>query len=261
MIDLETLDMPDLLSALPSADGYGNESLEAFRVTDAHDIALLLRELLDEGAIVHFSAPDGSGFSTTVWAVDARQQQVGFSVDVADPQLQALVDAGEATAVAYLDNVKLQFELRAPVLVHAGRTCVLQAKLPKELFRFQRRGSYRVRLLPRSTPNVTLRHPSLPDMQLALRVLDVSNGGCAIFLPDDVPPLPPGVRVQGARVELDADTRFDATLALQHVTSINPQSGGVRLGCSLTDLDSEAQCALQRYIDHTQKRRRLLSLD
>lgn len=242
-------------------DDFSDDSLESFRVTLRTEVAALLRELLDEGAIVHLSAPDGSAYSTTVWTVDTAQNRISFSADDTDPQLQSLVDAGEATAVAYLDNVKLQFDLQSPLLVHGARACALQASLPAELFRFQRRGSFRVRLLPRSGPNVRLRHPGLPDMQLALRVLDVSTGGCAIFLPDDVPPLPAGVKVHGVRVELDADTRFEATLTLHHVTSLNPQSGGVRLGCSLTDLDGDAQRALQRYIDHTQKRRRLLALD
>jgi len=68
-----------------------------------------------------------------------------------------------------------------------------RAELPREVFRFQRRNSFRVRTLPRSSPTMVLRHPGIPDMTLALRVLDVSTGGCALFLPNDVPPLSPGV--------------------------------------------------------------------
>jgi c-di-GMP-binding flagellar brake protein YcgR len=48
-------------------------------------------------------------------------------------------------------------------------------------------------------------------MQLALRVLDVSIGGCALLLPADVPALEPGVTLQGVEIELDADTRFVVT--------------------------------------------------
>ncbi len=236
-------------------------SAEAFRITAPADVVALLRELLDEGAMVHLSAPDGSAFSTTVWTVDAAQQRISFSASDADPQVQGVIDAGEATAVAYLDNVRLQFELNGLLLVRGARDTALQAQLPNELFRFQRRNSFRVRTLERSAPSLQLRHPSLPDMQLNLRVLDVSMGGCALFLPDDVPPLPPGVDIHGVRLELDADTRLVCSLQLQHVSMLNPQSGGTRLGCSLHGLDGESQRALQRYIDHTQKRRRLLSLD
>ncbi|MCR5868282.1 flagellar brake protein [Aquincola sp. J276] len=241
-------------------DALSGDERDNFRVGSPEEVAALLRELLDEGATVHLSAPDGSAY-TTVWTVDAAQRKISFSADATDPQLQALVDAGEATVVGYLDNVKLQFDLQQLLLVHGHRASALQAQIPAELFRFQRRSSFRVRPVARNTPAAYLRHPSLPDMQLSLRVLDVSLTGCAIFLPDDVPPLPPGVRLQGARIELDAHTRFEATLQLHHVTSLNPQSGGLRLGCSITGLDGEAQRALQRYIDQTQKRRRLLALD
>lgn len=242
-------------------DSLSGDDRDSFRITAPEQVAALLRELLDEGATVHLSAPDGSAYTTTVWTVDAQRRKISFSADGGDPQLQALVDAGEATAVAYLDNIKLQFDLQQLLLVHGHRACALQAAMPGELFRFQRRSSFRVRPVSRHAPGVQLRHPALPDMLLSLRVLDISLSGCAIFLPDDVPPLPPGVEVHGVRVELDANTRFDGALRLHHVTSLNPSSGGMRLGCSLAGLSGEAQRSLQRYIDQTQKRRRLLALD
>jgi c-di-GMP-binding flagellar brake protein YcgR len=92
-------------------------------------------------------------------------------------------------------------------------------------------------------------------------VLDVSVGGCALFQPGNVPGLEPGLRIQRARVELDGETDFHATLVIHHVTSIQSQANGVRLGCELLNLDGAAQRALQRYIDQTQKRRRLMARD
>ena len=38
-----------------------------------------------------------------------------------------------------------------------------------------------------------------PEMQLALRVLDVSIGGCALQVPRDVPALQPGAKLAGVR--------------------------------------------------------------
>jgi flagellar brake protein len=232
-----------------------------FRVDAPAEVARLLKSLLDSATPVHLSTPDGTSYTTTLWTLDPVQRRLSFSADESAPQLHALVEAGEVTVVAYLDSVKLQFDAAGLVEVRGGGHCALQAQLPEEVFRVQRRNSFRVRTLPRSSPTVHLRHPSIPDMALALRVLDVSTGGCALFLPDDVPPLSPGVTVHGVRVELDPNTRFEATLQLCHVTSLNPQTGGVRLGCELQRLDGEAQRTLQRYIDHTQKRRRLLALD
>jgi flagellar brake protein len=111
----------------------------------------------------------------------------------------------------------------------------------------------------RTSPVAKFRHPMIPDMQLALRVLDVSIGGCALFLPNDVPTLDPGVLMNGVVVDLDADTRVNTGLRLQHVTSINPDSNGVRLGCEMVSPSSDGLRALQRYIDQTQKRQRMLA--
>jgi c-di-GMP-binding flagellar brake protein YcgR len=185
---------------------------------------------------------------------------MSFRAEADDLQLQSLVEGDEATAVAYLEAVKLQFDLADLVLVRGEQSCAMQSRMPRRVYRFQRRQAYRVRTLERGTPVAVLRHPAMPDMSMQLRVLDVSLGGCALLLPDDVPPIMAGSTLRGVQVALDADTRFQTTLVLHHITSIRPQAKGVRLGCELTGLSGESTRALQRYIDQTQKRRRLLSL-
>ena len=76
-----------------------------------------------------------------------------------------------------------------------------------------------------------------------------------------MPPISPGVLMNGVQLDLDTDTRIHTSLRMQHVTSINPESMGVRLGCEMVNLSSDSLRALQRYIDQTQKRRRLMALD
>ena len=141
------------------------------------------------------------------------------------------------------------------------RASVLQARLPRELFRFQRRNAFRVRTIERTQPTATLRHPGLPDMTLALRVLDVSIGGCALLMPGNVPQMPAGVTLGTVRLTLDAETSFDASLVVHHVTSTGAENGSVRLGCGLVGLSGASERSLQRYIDQTQKRRRMMALD
>ena len=232
-----------------------------FRVDSPTEIRSLLRQLRDGNTPLVLSAPDGATVVAELWSFDSDQQRVNLTGDDNNPALQGLVDADEAVAVAYLDNVKLQFDLQDLLLVRGPRSCALQARCPQVVYRFQRRSAYRVRTLERHSPSARLRHPALPDMRLDLRVLDVSIGGCALFLPADVPPLEPGLTLQGVQVELDADTRFTATLQIQHISSINLQAQGLRIGCEWHALERESERALQRYIDQTQKRRRLLALD
>lgn len=243
-------------ASLDALDSPG--ALDAFRVDDAAEVKSLLKSLMERGVTVNLNGSDGSSYATTVWTIDSVHGKLAFTADLMVPAVHRLVEAEEAVAVGYLDQVKLQFDVSDRMLVHGRQSCVLQAALPKELFRFQRRSAYRVRTLDRSAPTARLRHPAIPEMLLELRVLDVSVGGCALFMPADVPMVEPGVQINDCIIELDAGTLLRGSLVVHHVTSIQPDARGVRLGCELLELQPEAVRSLQRYIDLTQRRRRML---
>ncbi len=245
------------LDAVAAAHG----GLDEFHITAPVELAAMLKQLLDANVVLNLNAPNGTAVAVTLWTVDAERGVISFSADAQSPQLQALIECNEAVAVGYLDSVKLQFDLQGLLLVHNGRTSAISCGYPRDMFRFQRRNGYRVRPLLRHTPSARLLHPMLRDMPLTLRVLDVSIGGCALFLPDDVPMIEPGVLLNGVELQLDADTRISTPLRLQHVTSLQHDAGGVRLGCEMVNAGSDSLRALQRYIDQTQKRRRLIALD
>jgi c-di-GMP-binding flagellar brake protein YcgR len=241
----------------------GPDAWAEFRVTQPQERMRLLRALRDGNVPVMLNAPDGATLSGSLWAVDDLQQRLNFSVDADAPQLERLIDADEVVAVAYLQSVKLQFDVRGLVLVRGAQGCALQGWLPREIYRFQRRNAYRVRTGGRQEPVARFRHPGMPEMQLTLRMLDVSIGGCALWLPHDVPPLQAGTRLGELQVVLDADNRFAAPAVLQHLTGsgLNERSqAGARMGCEWQPLPGAAERVLQRWIDRAQQRRRLLTL-
>ena len=247
---------PATLDAAGSADPWA-----PFRVERPEERLALLRQLRDGSVPVNLNGPDGSLLTTTLWAVDAATRRLSFSADPGLPVLDRLVEAGEVVAVAYMDSVKLQFELQGVVLVRGTQASTLQALMPAALYRFQRRSAYRVRLAERHAPTAHFRHPAIPDMPLALRVLDLSIGGCALWCPHDVPPLQAGTQLGQVTVTLDDDTRFTVSLQLQHLSSLSLADNGLRLGCEWQRLGGGDQRVLQRWIDQTQKRRRLLALE
>jgi c-di-GMP-binding flagellar brake protein YcgR len=233
-------------------------AIDEFRVAHPTEVLALLRRLVDSAVLVQLSAPGGAAYTSTLWTVDAQARRISFDADPTHPQIRALIDAGEATAVAYLDAVKLQFDLHGLVLAHGHSASALQAALPDELFRFQRRASFRVRT--RDCAVVHLRHPASHGEIVTLRVLDVSVGGCAVQLPRDMAPIEPGTTIAAVRIELDADTLFVAALTVQHVSGGFGNTHGSRLGCAFAGLDGTSQRALQRYIDLTQRREKFLLL-
>lgn len=231
-----------------------------FRVAQSAEVLSLLREVCDAASAVVLAAPGGMSMSCTLWTIDTTRSRLSFSVEPSAPQLSALVDADEAVAVSYLESVKLQFEVEGLVLVHSAHATVLQAALPAQLYRFQRRSSFRVRpagSAARCGPTLTLRHPALPEMLLEMRLLDVSVGGCALLLPQDMPELRPGSLLHGVQVQLDSETAFVVSLQMHHVSSLH--QGGHRIGCEWHRLDPGAERSLQRYVNQTQKRQRVLT--
>ncbi len=246
----------------PASATVPTHELDSFRIANPREVLLVLDGLRQGRVPVVISNPHGAVISTMLWGVDEPAQRLNFSARDDSHQLDTLVEGNEALAVAYLDAVQVQFELSDLLLVRAATASALQSRMPGCVYRFQRRDTYRV-LPPRhDTPQVLLRHPNLPDMQLSLRVVDISLGGCALWLPADVPALPPGATLTEVRVELDAQTHFTAQLTLRHVVSMGSaevSEHGVRVGCAWRPSNATAARSLQRWIDQSQKRMRLLS--
>ena len=257
-ISLEAL---DALSARPGG-------LDDLRITSAREILATLRQLQAGNVRLHLNRRTGHSLPVTVWSVD--DDHIGFSIDLAvaatDASLIALLEGDDVVAVGCMDSVKLQFEARAMVLVHSPRASVLRCACPREMLRFQRRDAFRVRPLPRSAPLARLRHPAQADPSaagvagLALRVRDVSIGGCALLLPANVPSPAAGSVIRDVELSLDVDTRLRVDLRLQHATVLNAESSGARLGCEFVNADALTLRTLQRFIDQTQKRSRMLAV-
>lgn len=236
------------------------DDLADFVVSRTAEVGRLLAQLRDAATPLVLAAPSGASLTARLWSADSAGHRLQFAVDTDAPQLQPLLAADEAMAVGFQENIQLQFSLHGLVLVRGPNGATLQTGWPESVLRLQRRDSYRVRMGERIAPTLVMRHPSLPEMTLSLRVLDLSAGGCALLLPRDVPELQPGTRLHGVAVELDIEARFQANLLMHHISAFDGEDGPRRIGCSWADLSPSAERALQRYILQTQKRQRLRPL-
>ena len=174
MSALETLPLP--LDAMGGADARG---LDEFRVSEPVVIHSLLKQMADGNVMVNLSTPEGHGYVCTVWALDPGRGLLCLSANAGDPKLQSLLDSREVVAVAYLDSIKLQFDLHDLVLVHSGNASALNAGFPQLLYRFQRRSAFRVRTPANAGPTARLRLPAQPQSTLSLRVIASRSPGTA----------------------------------------------------------------------------------
>lgn len=229
----------------------------AYRVVDAPEIAALLRCLIDGQVPVTLSDRSGVSLVTALWAADDYGRLLVFNADPSKPEVQALVLAGEGEATAYVDSVKLQIDLDDLVLVHGRGASAFHARYPNELYRFQKRDSFRVQPLSHTRPTVRCAMPGQVE-ELRARVLDLSHGGMAVLWPADAATPLLGSVLGAVQLQVDPQTTVRCAVRVVHVGAVGEQ--GVRLGCELFDLSVDDARALQRYIDHTQRRQRMLVL-
>lgn len=227
------------------------------------EIGALLKQLSDANVTLSLSTLSGASVIASIWTIDASSDLLRLSVGGQESMLQPLLGGVEVVAVGYIDSIKVQFHLENLALARGESDLALNASFPKRLLRFQRRDSFRVRPLMNARPIAVLRHPDRPTVSLELRVLDVSIGGVALLLPDTNDPIAEGARIPRAMVSLDGDTRFQVDLTVRRVSQVGEDvkgNKGTRLGCEFVRLGGQDERALQRYIDLTQRRRRMLAL-
>lgn len=248
--------MPDAIPS-PTAD-LDPLDVGAFRLEATLEIQALLRELQAQRSALTLSTPEGDSCKATLVEVDPRRGVIDLDSSASPERLRTLLASAEVQAQAFLDNIRLQFDVEGLVLVQGSAGPMLQANLPRPLYRFQRRQAYRVQPTGSAYPFAKFEHHDPAVGLLRLRVLDVSIGGLALLLPPQLQAQEPGTLIEQVRLELDRDTRLETSLRLQHVSSLQVPAEGLQLGCAFVQLPPLALRDLQRFIDQTQKRRRLL---
>ena len=117
--------------------------LDEYRIASAAEVQSLLKQLQDKSTLVTLSGPGGLSYTTVLWSADDQRKALSFSAESGDQRLQQLLESDEIVAVAYLDAIKLQFDVLGAMLVRGGHTTIT-ARYPDHLYRFQRRSSFRV---------------------------------------------------------------------------------------------------------------------
>lgn len=233
-----------------------------FRVTDPRQRRSLLQTLASGDVPVTIGCAGGTCVSATLWSVEEEDHggRLHFSIGSAAARAESMMAAPSHWAAAYLGDVKLQFQLRAPVLEAAAGRHILHTRMPEYMVRLPRRRSMRVRRTENTSPTAHLRHPEGGGTALRLRVIDISVDGLAVFKPADIRPLEPGDELRAVQIELEADLRFKADLRVRHVAPGPAGQRGSRIGCEWQTLDSAGLALLERWIQGGRWRRQLMSL-
>lgn len=223
-----------------------------FRLDAPGEIMNWLRELLRSQARIQLTTPDGAAIHTVLRSLDTPQGMLTMEAPQARDTLAPILSSDELVATAFLDKIKLQFDVSGLVAIR-GEGEVLRAPVPLRIYRFQRRQAYRVASAGQLYPALKLNGADLPR----IRVVNVSAGGVALQWPANVVPAPRALEELSGTLELEREVSFSTLLRVQHVTE-GEDGAPHHVGCAFVSLAPTAARALQVFIDQAQKRERLM---
>jgi len=237
-----------LTTPFPEPD---SPELERFAIYSRSEIASLLRQLRDRQVLVTLYYDQAAGFTVS----NVLEVNEGFEELILDRTSDAVAQkviyaSTHLVVVAFLDNVKVQFSVGAVEAVeHQGRPA-LRMRLPQQLLRMQRRGSYR-RQPPAVRPATCLvPSPGQKGQYESVRVLDLSVGGLALIVHPVQFALPADYTLENCYLDLPDIGQITVTLRVRYVDDDQVSRDGVRrCGCEFVDLSESAARMLQRYMN------------
>jgi c-di-GMP-binding flagellar brake protein YcgR len=244
----------------PIDEGAGASPWAKFRVVDPRKVLAALRGLCTGDVPVTISSAEFPSTRATLWSVDDLGQRLYFNVEASSADVRELIGHSPLRATAYLQDIKVQFELHGVSFDDNRMRRTLSAASPDTLYLLPRRQALRVRPQADQNSFVRFRHPDAPATVSVLRVIDISTGGCGLWKPADGPEIVSGQMLHKVEVELDDENLFFTDMQVQHVTLSGPAAVGARVGCSWMNLPNSAQATLERWIRTGRLRRQLIAL-
>jgi flagellar brake protein len=233
------------------------------------EILSTLRRLRDSRVLVNVHLDRGqNGFVSAL--LDASNEAVILDVSPDEWINERARSAGVLICSTQLDRVRIQFELAGVTATTHQTRPALQAALPLEMLRLQRRDSYRLPVPQHSRIDCVIRLPH-PDQTEASgqtvehepRVVDISTEGVALLLPNPDLPLTVGTLLQDSVLSLPEGDSARLTLRVQNLQHITLPNGtqNLRLGCQMIGASPRFVAQLQRYIFKIERERKLLEND
>lgn len=224
--------------------------LERFTVYSKVEIAAVLRQLVEEGALVTAYFDSDPGFLVTVVLdVNDKFEEVIFDVAVDVIAQKRLLASKHIVFVGFLEHIKVQFISHvAEETQHDGRPA-FRVRLPESLLRLQRRDFFRVRP-PLSKPAKCLVPYGEDGKQYeSLRVVDLSVGGLAALTYPEKFDLPSGQLIENCFLDLPGVGSVNVAITVRHVDAVPKDEKARRCGCEFVDMAPAARVMLQRYIN------------
>ena len=230
------------------------ELLSEFRIGTPRAIQRLLADLAANRAPVSlYSAANPEVFVISrLESLDDEWLQLEIRTD--STRKRELLAPGRCTVVAFVNDIKVQFEVAFAAAEATPELVSLRTQHPAEVFRIQRRSAYRVRPPIGQTGQVTIRGE--PGTETSFELMDLSATGLSFQRRQEQQSFEIGARHEHARIELRPRVPVPCTLEIKTIQKLEPVSGvpqGWRIGCALIDMPPEVERLVQTYVQDVER--------
>lgn len=256
--------MPNAAASSIGPDLSGSLSPE-YRIEGVFAVRAVLRELMARRSLVTLY-PEGRVDDALVTRI-VHVAPDGVELDASgQPRSRAaLRDARFAIGVAFPENVKTQFRLDAMSLAEesalpnpadetVATVTTLQAPIPSEIYRLQRRESFRVR--PPADDDVHCVQRVAVGRELRHRLIDLSAGGLSIRMAAEETPPAPGRIWRQSRIETASSLVIPCELIARGVYEDPALEGARRVAFAFHAMPSDVLRRVQMYVIDIEKRLR-----
>lgn len=240
-----------------SPDGTGAmdaEDQDRYRVDCAAEVAAILRAMAHRRALITAWYGGGGAFAlTAVLEADASRDELILD-QVHEEHAAALLASRGIQCTGTHDGVEVRFVVDAVQPVLFQGVAALRSALPVKLLRLQRREYFRV-VTPAETP-LTCTIPAAAG-PIEAPVLDMSCGGLALWVAQDVLVLERGTVLHGCRLRLPRFGTVETDMQVVRVEKPILRAGAVGqgCGCAFVDMGEGERKRVQRYVMELERSR------
>lgn len=231
--------------------------LEPFMVYSRVEIIALLDSVKRPGTLATVYFDQHAGFAVSaLLAVNPEFEEVLFDHPSDPATTRRLLAAEELTVVAFVDNIKVQFNARkAQETAYDGHPA-FRVRLPDRVLRLQRRDFFRVKTPVSRPAHCLVPYGDDKKQYEKLRMLDISVGGMALLAYPEKFTLPAGTRVDECFLDLPGIGSVEVSIKVRHVDPVPRDEKARSVGCEFVDVAPLARTLIQRYVNKLDAERR-----
>ncbi|MDH5183690.1 MAG: flagellar brake protein [Gammaproteobacteria bacterium] len=230
--------------------------LQQFTVDSSQSITTVFQQLMRKSEPVFLCNTDGEKAESRILNVDPSNGTMLLSHTSDYAFNKKIIEEG-VYVVADHFTAQVQFFVNKLATVMFQQGHVFAISIPDEIYRIQRRESFRALIASENTLQCDI--PVGTAGCLSMPLYDISRGGVSIVDKRASLPLKKGVVLQKCRLELPSIGQVEADLEVMSRFSYfdgEELHDAARIGCQFMTLSLGMENMLQRYIDHLEYRHR-----